>query len=661
MAKKDKAKKAAKKEAKQAKQAVKQTRTAAKAGRALMGDDDLEATLSARMAEAAKRKTMSIEVCGVPAPRANGTLVAHPSKNELLLMGGECFNGRDVETFYDLYTYNVAKREWRQINAVNPPPPRTSHQAVAIPQGSQPGSGTMYVFGGDFTSPAQLFRHYNDLWALDLKSYAWEQIKAANPPAPRSGHRMVHFKRKLYVFGGFFDSVQDIKYYDDLHVFDLDSRTWTKAAPASSVAPWPSARSGFGFTLLAGSDTAYLYGGYCSHMRNKKTMEERHSVLTDLWSLHLPTLTWTKLKSAGAAPAPRSGAALFSVRGGLYSFGGVRDPDSLSGDAAADAAASAAAKESGTELAVITEPLFHNDVTAYSVKRRAWEPVAINAGQDPSHHSASTAAAAVEEAEAGVKALAVSDKGAGKGKGGKKGAADDEDDAEVLAALAMLANSDDDDDDDGDNNGGGDDDSDDYSGDAGARRTGYVWPRRNAMTCVHGNLVFVFGGVFERGLCEVTLNDLHYMDARKGKNGQWWTLSETDLSKQEWFYDDADLGENDDDDGDDDDKDDGRRSAYNRDDDDEDYEDDEEEEEDEDEDDDDDEEEEEEEEEGGAAPAVNIKPAKGENLNIYFGRTKDHWVPAAAAAAAAAGEEAGEKELRKAAFALAAEHFNANK
>lgn len=50
------------------------------------------------------------------------------------------------------------------------------------------------------------FKHYRDLWRLDLERHAWELLPGKGGPAGRSGHRMALHKNKLVVFGGFNDS-----------------------------------------------------------------------------------------------------------------------------------------------------------------------------------------------------------------------------------------------------------------------------------------------------------------------------------------------------------------------------------------------------------------------------------------------------------------------
>lgn len=106
----------------------------------------------------------------------------------------------------------------------------------------------IFVFGGEFTSPKQArgarfppashlppppsphltpsqsrkprpnnphsqekFHHYKELWRLDVSTWAWELLPLRGGPSARSGHRMVLFKNKLLVFGGFYDVGRETK------------------------------------------------------------------------------------------------------------------------------------------------------------------------------------------------------------------------------------------------------------------------------------------------------------------------------------------------------------------------------------------------------------------------------------------------------------------
>ncbi len=60
--------------------------------------------------------------------RANVSLTEHPLKDELLLFGGEFFDGRTTILFNDLYIYDIKKQHWKRVQTPEPPPPRSSHQ-----------------------------------------------------------------------------------------------------------------------------------------------------------------------------------------------------------------------------------------------------------------------------------------------------------------------------------------------------------------------------------------------------------------------------------------------------------------------------------------------------------------------------------------------------
>ena len=71
------------------------------------------------------------------------TLTANPlNASELILFGGEHYNGRRCTFYNELFRYNTDKHEWRRISSPTSPGPRSAHQAVATP------TGQLYVFGG---------------------------------------------------------------------------------------------------------------------------------------------------------------------------------------------------------------------------------------------------------------------------------------------------------------------------------------------------------------------------------------------------------------------------------------------------------------------------------------------------------------------------------
>ncbi|XP_031513897.1 kelch domain-containing protein 4 isoform X2 [Papio anubis] len=262
-------------------------------------EEDLEALIAHFQTLDAKRTQIVETPCPPPSPRLNASLSVHPEKDELILFGGEYFNGQ---------------------------------KAVVVPQ----GGGQLWVFGGEFASPnGEQFYHYKDLWVLHLATKTWEQVKSTGGPSGRSGHRMVAWKRQLILFGGFHESTRDYIYYNDVYAFNLDTFTWSKLSP-SGMGPTPRSGCQMSVTPQGG---IVIYGGY-SKQRVKKDVDKgtRHSDMfllkpedgrEDKW-------VWTRMNPSGVKPTPRSGfsVAMAPNHQTLF-FGGVCDEEeeeSLAGE-----------------------------------------------------------------------------------------------------------------------------------------------------------------------------------------------------------------------------------------------------------------------------------------------------------------------------------------
>lgn len=80
----------------------------------------------------AQRKTVTENVVAPPTPRSNFSMCAHPEKEELILFGGEFYNGQTLTVYNDLYIYNISKNEWKQVQTRAGPAPRSAHQMVSV-------------------------------------------------------------------------------------------------------------------------------------------------------------------------------------------------------------------------------------------------------------------------------------------------------------------------------------------------------------------------------------------------------------------------------------------------------------------------------------------------------------------------------------------------
>jgi hypothetical protein len=118
--------------AKKAKKAAKQDKATAKRNKKELkelGEEDIESIIAKFNEKERMRTAVNVTVCGQPSPRSNFTMTALPN-GEMLLFGGEFCDGVGITVYNELFRWNVEKNEWRQIESLNTPPPRCSHQAV---------------------------------------------------------------------------------------------------------------------------------------------------------------------------------------------------------------------------------------------------------------------------------------------------------------------------------------------------------------------------------------------------------------------------------------------------------------------------------------------------------------------------------------------------
>ncbi|KAF2237507.1 kelch repeat-containing protein [Viridothelium virens] len=349
MVKKDKKTKAAEKKIRVAQKQDKKAAQKEKKAKTKSKDDDSEAEdvdLDTVLAEYARQQEQFLKVTETPSEppsaRSSSALIASPSNdNELFLFGGESFVESIARFYNDLFVYNIKNDTWRLVTSPNSPLPRSGH---AWCRGGN--TGGIYLFGGEFSSPKQgTFYHYNDFWYLDPSSREWTKLetKGKGPPA-RSGHRMTYFKNYIILFGGFQDTSQQTKYLQDVWLYDCREQIWH----CPTLSQKPDARSSF--SLLPHDSGAVLYGGY-SRVKITKTSGNQKKgsglasrivmspkVHEDTWFLRVtqldatspanspPIVRWERRKKPANSPnPPRAGVQMTYHRGRGVCFGGVHD------------------------------------------------------------------------------------------------------------------------------------------------------------------------------------------------------------------------------------------------------------------------------------------------------------------------------------------------
>lgn len=243
-----------------------------------------------------------------PTPRGGhtATLVG----NEIYLYGGADSKG----TFNDLYKLDLRHLSWSKVPfpGGDVPKARTNHAAAAG------ANGRLYLFGG-YSSDGTFL---NDTWQLRVRSpkegadeVQWQKLAVKGQvPAGREGHSLNIADSGLILFGG---STADGRSLNDLHAFNVETLEWKKVhTKGQSPAPrqaHSAARHGQQLIIAGGCDVSQAL----AFLKSDRTC------FNDVWSLDLPTSTWSK-KQLTEQWAPREGHTASFIAGQMFLFGGCQ-------------------------------------------------------------------------------------------------------------------------------------------------------------------------------------------------------------------------------------------------------------------------------------------------------------------------------------------------
>ncbi|SCU81915.1 LAMI_0B08196g1_1 [Lachancea mirantina] len=459
-------------------------------------DVDIDEILENYRKEQLQFHEISVVPVERPGPRSNCSMVASPlrGKRELIIFGGENTDQTaGTTTFYnELFTYNLDSDQWRKITSQNSPMPRSSAAFASHP------SGVMLLHGGEFSSPKQnTFYHYSDSWLLDCDTKEWTKLDQKNGPSARSGHRIAIWKNYFILHGGFRDLGTSTTYLNDCWLLDITTYKW-KQVEFPPNHPVPDARSGH--SLIPSPEGAILWGGYCKVKAGKGL--QKGKTLTDCWYLKMKSdisgVRWERRKKQGFQPSPRVGCSMVHHKGRGILFGGVYDYEE-------------------TEEGLNSE--FFNDLFSYQIETNRWFSVKLRPQKRKTVFTPKSSRNKDKELEDILNDILQ-----------KANIVDDstEDSAQIEDELRQLEKDEDSDE---------DEDRKEYP-----VTTQLPHARFNAATAVVDDTLCIFGGTWEQGERDYSINSFYNIDLNKldGVKVIWEEISEIERAKE--------LGEEDEDD-----------------------------------------------------------------------------------------------------------------
>ena len=123
-------------------------------------------------------------------------------KDKFYIFGGLTSNGISNE----LFTFDLLTKEWNKIEYSGPNlKERCYHSSIILKE-------KLFIFGGYNSKDGWL----NEFYEFDLNTNIFSSIenKGSNIPSQRSGHTMLHYDDKVWIFGGF--SAPN-EYFNDLY------------------------------------------------------------------------------------------------------------------------------------------------------------------------------------------------------------------------------------------------------------------------------------------------------------------------------------------------------------------------------------------------------------------------------------------------------------
>eukprot|EP00029_Vermamoeba_vermiformis_P010250 TRINITY_DN5343_c0_g1_i1.p1 TRINITY_DN5343_c0_g1~~TRINITY_DN5343_c0_g1_i1.p1 ORF type:complete len:721 (+),score=129.61 TRINITY_DN5343_c0_g1_i1:68-2230(+) len=178
-----------------------------------------------------------------------------------MVFGGRCnvlnADGTSVTGFRyynDVMLLDVELRRWVRVQTGPGPTPRAAVACWVV-------SNRVYIFGGRYRDQDENNYFYNDMWCFDANTLKWEPVMCfGDIPSQCAGATAeVLTPTKILVTGGFviYETENDFEYYNRVHLFDLETNTWTELKCGGDV---PQPLTAHALTRID-RETIMVYGG----------------------------------------------------------------------------------------------------------------------------------------------------------------------------------------------------------------------------------------------------------------------------------------------------------------------------------------------------------------------------------------------------------------
>ena len=230
----------------------------------------------------------SIQVSSFPSPQPRvGHFTCFSEEQQIAYIGYG--NGKNSEEYDDLWALDLKTFKWRNIPLQGKLLHRTGSRAVLK-------DNLIFVFGGYYRKERQYF---GELHTINVDTGVISIVQATgDPPTPRSTPILGIYNNKLFIWGGYSGS-----YPDNLSVLDLNTCAWTHYKTDTT------GRTGIPFTQI--NDIIYTYGG---------------SKSDGILKINLSNNTVREFPSFGTPPHSYViGAEILAIDHYLFYFGGKTD------------------------------------------------------------------------------------------------------------------------------------------------------------------------------------------------------------------------------------------------------------------------------------------------------------------------------------------------